>query len=68
MTNIEIAFRVGKTTGYKCCRCGELLGVIGDDCKRSDSGFEEWNFCPFCSHPLDTRFEYEKLLNEVEGL
>ena len=61
MYDVEIAYRVGKTTGYKCCRCEKILGVIDDGCRHSDSGFEEWNFCPFCSVPLDTRLDdYEE--------
>ena len=60
MYNVELTFRIGDTNGYKCRRCGRLLGVIDDGCKHSDSGFEEWNFCPYCSMPLDMRLDDEE--------
>lgn len=51
--NIELAYRIGEANGYKCRWCGRLLGTVYDGDKYSDSGFEEWNFCPFCGAPLD---------------
>lgn len=60
MYNVELAFRIGDTNGYKCRRCGRLLGAIDDGAKHSDSGFEEWNFCPYCSMPLDMQLNYEE--------
>ena len=57
MYNVELAFRVGDASGYACRSCGRLLGIVYDDCKQSDSVFEEWNFCPFCATPLDIQLD-----------
>lgn len=53
MYNVEPTYRIGKARGYQCRRCGRLLGEIYDGDEYSDSGFEEWNFCPFCGTLLD---------------
>ena len=57
MYNVELAYRIGNTNGYKCCHCGRVIGSIYDGDKYSDSGFEEWEFCPFCGTPLDSEEE-----------
>ena len=50
--NVELEYRVFGVNGYKCCYCGHHLGSIADEEDKSDSGFEEWDFCPYCGTPL----------------
>ena len=50
--NIELEYRIGGVNGYKCFCCGHHLGSVYDDENRSDTGFEEFVFCPYCGTPL----------------
>jgi hypothetical protein len=52
MGGIELEYRVGEVNGYKCRCCGHHLGSRRDDEDMSNTGFEEWSFCPYCAVPL----------------
>ena len=52
MYGIELSYRIGEISGYKCCYCGSHLGSKHDNDEYSDTGFEGYVFCPYCGKEL----------------
>ena len=52
--NLKKEYIISGVVSYKCPHCDAHIGVMDLVTGKTDTGFEQWAYCPFCSFDIDS--------------